>query len=67
MTNKKNSNQSKGHDIEFLDENGEIVEVVNFTDEEYAEFEAAAQKQGISTLQFIVNALERYVEENKKK
>ncbi len=62
---KQNLNKSKGHDIEFLDENGKIVEVVNFTDEEYAEFEAAAQKQGISTLQFIVNALERYVEENK--
>lgn len=62
---KKNSNPSKGHNIEFLDENGEIVEVVNFTDQEYAEFEIAAQTQGISTLQFIVNALERYVEENK--
>lgn len=65
MTNKKNSNQSKGHNIEFLDEDGEVVEIVNFTEEEYAELEAAAESQGISTLQFIVNALERYIEENK--
>lgn len=62
---KKNSNQSKGHDIEFLDENGDLIDVVHFSDKEYKELEAAAKQSGTSTLQFIVNALEQYVEENK--
>lgn len=62
---KQNLNKSKGHDIEFLDENGDLIEVVHFSDKEYEQLEAAAKQDGISTLQYIVDALERYVEENK--
>lgn len=61
---KKNQNNSRGHDIEFLDEDGELIDIVHFSDKEYKELESAAKQNGVSTLQYIVNALERYVEEN---
>jgi len=60
-TTKKNQSSSKGQDIEFLDDDGEIICTINFTDQEYREIEIAAKKANVSPLQFIVNSLEDYM------
>jgi hypothetical protein len=63
-TTKKNQSSSKGQDIELLDDDGEIICTINFTDQEYREIESAAKIQGISALQYIVNSLEEYMLNN---